>query len=135
MKKILVAFTVLFFGAMLFLTCFAETLHNASLPHVTAARPAEKLFPYEYTDENGNTFAASASKIAVSEEILENGVYVIYSGVKNGTQRNFVRLAEVQTGRTADGYAEIISGIDFYDKIVVDSTGELVDGGEVILNV
>lgn len=118
---------------MLFLTLFAEQIHNASLPQVTAARPEQKLFPFELTDENGETHMGSAEKIAVPKAMLEKGVYVIYSAEKNGTMRNFVRLTPVRTGAERDGYAEVVSGIMFSDRIVIDSDGELFDGEEVFV--
>ena len=116
---------------MLFLTLFAEKIHESSLPNVTAARPEQKLFPYEYTDENGEPQTGSIQKIAVSKSMLEDGVYVVYSAEKNGTKRDFVRLVPVQTGDERDGYVEVVSGIMFSDRIVTDSSGELYDGAEV----
>lgn len=130
-KKLLLAFTIFFFAGMLFLTLFAEQMHNASLPKVTAARPEQKLFPYEYTSEDGTISTGSIQKTAVPKTMLESGVYVIYSTEKNGTKRSFVRLAPVQTGAERDGYVEVVSGILFSDRIVTDSTGELCDGCEV----
>lgn len=130
-KKILLIFTILFFAAMLFLTLFAEQIHENSLPNVTAARPEQKLFPYEYTDENGEPQTGSMQKTAVPKSMLESGVYVLYSAEKNGTKRDFVRLAPVQTGEERDGYVEIVSGILFSERIVTESTEELYDGCEV----
>ncbi len=130
-KKILLIFTILFFSGMLFLTFFAEQMHNASLPKVTATRPEQRLFSYEYTDENGEMRTGSAQKIAVPKPMLESGVFVVYSAEKNGTKRNFVRLAPVQTGEERDGYVEITSGILFSDRIVTESSGALYDGAEV----
>ena len=116
---------------MLFLTLFAEKIHESSLPNVTAARPEQKLFPHEYTDENGEPQTGSIQKIAVSKSMLEDGVYVVYSAEKNGTKRDFLRLVTVQTGEERDGYVEVVSGIMFSDRIVTDSSGELYDGAEV----
>jgi len=131
MKKILLIFTVLFFAGMLFLTFFAGKIHESSLTKVTSSRPEQKLFPYEYTDENGEPQTGSVQKIAIPKSMLESGVYILYSAEKNGTKRSFVRLAPVQTGEERDGYVEIVSGIMFSDRIVTDSTGELYNGAEV----
>ena len=130
-KKILVIVTIVFFAAMLFLTLFAEKIHESSLPKVTASRPERQLFPYEFADEKGETFTGSAEKIAVPKSMLENGVFVIYSSEKNGTKRNFVRLAAIQTGEENDDYIEVVSGIGFVDRIVTDSSEVLYDGCEV----
>lgn len=131
MKKILLGFTIFFFAGMFFLTLFAESIHNAALPKVISARPEQKLFPYEYTLEDGTVNTGSAEKIAVPKSMPEGGVYVIYSAEKNGTKRDFVRLTPVQTGGERDGYVEIVSGLMFSDRIVTSSTGELFDGCEV----
>lgn len=133
MKKILPIITVLFFAAMLFLTCFAQQIHNASLPHVTFIRPEQKLFPYEYADANGEIASSWSSRTVIPESLLDQEIYVIYSAEKNGTVRNYASLAPVVAGDVADGFVEIVSGINFSDKIVADSTGELFDGCEVIV--
>lgn len=130
-KKILLIVTILFFAGMLFLTLFAEKIHENSLPKVTAARPERQLFPYEFTDEKGETHTGSTEKIAVPKAMLDSGVYVLYSAEKNGTKRNFVRLAAIQTGEENGEYIEVVSGIGFSDRIAAENTGELYDGCEV----
>lgn len=116
---------------MLFLTLFAEQMHNASLPKVTASRPEYRSFPYEYTNEKGEIQTGSIQKIAVPKTMLESRVFVVYSAEKNGTKRSFVRLAPVQTGEERDGYVEIVSGLLFSDRIVTERDKELYDGCEV----
>lgn len=133
-KKILIIVTVFFFAGMLLLTFFAEKIHEGTLPEVTAARPEQRMFPYEYADENGEPRTGSIQKIAVPKSMFEDGVYAVYSAEKNGTKRDFVRLAPVQTGEERDGYVEIVSGIIFSDRIVTESTGALFDGAEVRVN-
>lgn len=130
-KKILFFFTIFFFAGMLFLTLFSEQIHNTMLPKVTVSRPKQMAFPYEYTDENGETQTASTQKNAVPKTILEGGVYVLYSAEKNGTKRNFVKPADLQTGEEREGYVEIVSGIMFSDRVVIDSSEKLWDGCEV----
>lgn len=130
-KKILLIFTIFFFAGMLVLTLFAEQMHDASLPKVTASRPEHRSFPYEYTLEDGTVSMGSIQKIAVPKTMLESGVYILYSAEKNGTKRSFVRLAPVQTGEERDGYVEVVSGIMFSDRIVTESSGVLYDGCEV----
>ncbi len=133
MKRILLTLTVIFFAGMLFLTLFAERIHNAALPQVSSARPEPRLFLREYIAENGENATGLSEKLAVPESLAESGVYVIYSAEKNGTKRNFVLLAEVQFGEKLDGYVEIVSGLSFSDRIVTGSTGELVSGSEVYI--
>ena len=134
MKKALIVITVLFFGTMLFLTFFAETIHNSLLPHVTVSHAESRLLPFEYTDENGNTVNGSQTKTVVLEELLENGVFVIFTAEKNGTPRTFVRFTEVPRGMVSeDGYVEVIAGINFWDQFVIESNKALYDGCEVIV--
>lgn len=130
-KKLLLIFTILFFTGMLFLTFFAEQMHYASLPKVTVSHPEHRSFPYEYTSEDGTISTGLIQKIAVPKTLLESGVYILYSAEKNGTNRSFVQLASVHTGEERDGYVEVVSGIMFSDRIVIDSTEELCDGCEV----
>lgn len=132
MKKILVIVTAVFFAAMLFLTAFARDIHNSALPHVTASRVQRAQFPFEYTDENGNTFVGTESKLSVTKEQLEQGVYVLYKAEKNGETRDFIRRADIETGRESGGFLEVISGLSHGDKIVVSSDRELCEG-EVIV--
>lgn len=133
MKKILPVVTVIFFSIMLFLTIFAEQIHNESLAKVVVSRPEQKPFPFEYTDENGNIQTGSVQKNALPESMLGQDIYVVYTADKNGTVRNFVRCVTVQTGKKANGFVEIISGIDFTDRMVTESSDNLYDGCEVVL--
>lgn len=130
-KKIIIAVTFLFFAVMLFLTFSAEAIHNCSLPEITASRPEKKLFPVEYTLEDGTVQTGTAEKTAIPEEMLKSGVYVVYSAEKNGTKRDFVRLVSLQAGKSAERYAEVISGLGFGDRIVTSGTEKLYDGCEV----
>ena len=132
-KKILLIITIFFFAGMLFLTFFAEQIHNASLPKVTVSHPEQRPFQYEYTSEDGTVSTGTVQKTAISKAMLDSGVYVIYSAEKNGTKRYFVRLAQIQPGEEHDGYVEVISGILFSDRIVTDSAGELYDKAEVMV--
>ena len=130
-KKILITITALFFSAMLFLSLFAEKIHNAGLPKVTVSRPETLTFEEIFTDENGETYTFYTEKTAISKEQIEQGVYVLCSAEKNGTKRNFIKLVQVVTGAEKDGYLEIVSGINYGEKIVTSSTAELYDGAEV----
>ena len=132
MKKILVIITAVFFAAMVFLTAFAREIHNSALPHVTASRVQRAQFPFEYTDENGNTFVGTESKLAVTTEQFEQGVYVLYKAEKNGETRDFIRRADIEAGRENGGFVEVVSGLSHGDKIVVSSDRELCEG-EVIV--
>lgn len=134
MKKILFIAAALFLAGMLFLTFFAEPIHESTLPKVTVTRVQRKPSPYEFTDKNGEQRVGSIEKLAVPRSMLESGVYVIYSAEKNGTERDFVRLAEIQTGEENGGFVEVISGLTLADKIAAQTTKPLYDGCEVFIS-
>ena len=133
MKKTLFIITGIFLAAMLFLTLFAEPIHESMLPHVVAARPERKPFPSKFIDKNGERREGTIEKLAVPKSMLDGGVYVIYSAEKNGTERSFVRLALLETGEEWNGYVEIVSGVMYSDSIVTESSKELYDGAEIIM--
>lgn len=133
MKKLTLAVTVLFFSAMLLLTFLAQPIHNAALPRVTASKVETRAFDDRYIDAEGNTVNMESYKTAVPITLAEQRIYTVYTAEKNGTQRQFVRLVDIRTGRiTEDGYVEVMSGLMFNDRIVTEHTGELYDGAEVM---
>ena len=127
--------TVLFFAAMLFLTISARPIHNASLPQVTVEKLSSVQFPFEYTDENGNVMTGTKSALAIRSDLLGSDVFILYQREKNGDMRYYVRLAEIETGAEHNGFTEVLSGIGYGDKVVVNTDKELYDGCEVTLNV
>ena len=131
MKKILIVITIIFFAGMLFLTFFAETIHESLLPQVTAASPERRDFPFEYTDENGETRTGSIRKTAVPKSESDNGIFIVYSAEKNGTKRYFAQLADIQTGEESGDYVEVVSGISYTDRVIKESSKELFNGCEV----
>ncbi len=126
--KILIIITAVFFAAMLVLTFTSRSVHEAGLPHVKAGRRAEFQFPFEFTDENGNTLTGSRQAPAVTREQLERGVYVLYTAEKNGETRDFVQRAEIVCGAEYGGYIEVLSGVTSYDKIIVESDRDISGG-------
>lgn len=130
-KKITLIITVLFFASMLFLTLTAEAIHTSTLPKVTVSRPESKVFPFEYTLEDGTKATGSVGRPALPKAVVENGVYVLYTCDINGTKRDCVRFVNVGTGAERDGYFEIVSGVESFDKVVIESDKELYDGCEV----
>ncbi|MGN1304841.1 MAG: hypothetical protein ACI4YB_07385 [Oscillospiraceae bacterium] len=132
-KKALIVISTLFLFSMLFLSLFAEKIHNANLPKVTVSRLETHTFEEMYTDENGKTHTFYTDKVALTTEQIEKGVYVVYSAEKNGTKRSFVRLAQVVTGAEKDGYFEIVAGLSLNDRVVIKQTDYIYDGCEVII--
>lgn len=131
-KRITLIITIIFFAGMLILTLSARHIHNAFLPKVETGRAQQAPFPFEYIDESGAVQTGTQMKLSVTGEQLDNGIYVIYSAVKNGEKRNFVRLADIAVGSEYNGFFEVISGLNSSDRIVISSDGELYDGAEVL---
>lgn len=132
-KKTTLIFTVLFFAIMLFLTFFAESIHISSLPQVEAARAETRRFSVTAVSADGEVAQYSSEKTAISEKMLGEGIFVVYTAEKNGTKRSFVRLVfpEVGESRSDDGYREVISGINYGDRIIMSTSKGLYDGCEV----
>lgn len=131
--KILVIITAVFFAVMLALTFSARSIHEAGLPHVKAGRLGEAMFPFEFTDENGEVVTGIRQALAVSAEQMEQGVYVLYTAEKNGEVRDFVRRAKIVCGAENDGYFEVFGGVSSFEKIVVDSDRTIADGEVVVI--
>lgn len=129
--KILIIITAVFFAVMLALTFSARAIHEASLPHVRVERLGTADFPFSYTNENGELCIGTRQAAAITKEQLESGVYVLYSAMKNGDERDFVRRAEIITGEQCGDYFEVVSGVSMVDRIIVEYDRELSDGDEV----
>ncbi len=131
-KLVLMIITAVFLLVMIFLTIFAESIHLAALPKVTAARPKTFMFEMSVTGADGNPMTVYSERTALTKEQLEEGVYILYKADKNGTERTFVRSATLQTGAEQDGYIEIVSGLMSTDRMVISADSELYDGCEVV---
>ncbi len=81
-KKTTLIFTVLFFAIMLFLTFFAESIHISSLPQVEAARAETRRFSVTAVSADGEVAQYSSEKTAVSEKMLGEGIFVVYTAKK-----------------------------------------------------
>lgn len=66
-------------------------------------------------------------------EQYENGVYILYRAEVNDELRDFIRRAEIIPGQEYGGFVEVVSGLTFSDRIVVDSDRELCEGEVIVL--
>ena len=130
-NKLLILVTVLFLGGMVFLTLFGRTIHDNRLPQVWVAHPEKRGFPYEYTDHDGKLQTGEVMRLALPTEVVEGGVYRVYSYERNGSARNYVEQVIPATGKEKEGYVEILSGVYGKDWIVYRSSEELETGREV----
>ena len=125
--------TVLFFAVMIILTFSARAIHYATLPHVTAEKLRSVQFPFEYTNANGEITVGTKSVFAIENEMLGSDIFILYQKEKNGDLRYYVRLVDIETGAENNGFTEVLSGIGYGDKVVVNTDKELYDGCEVTI--
>ena len=82
----LLALSLLFYGAMLFLTIFAKNIHNARLPQVTAERLGKQHFSYTFTSE-GYTAKRTGSLPALPKELVDtNQVFILETHFHNSKE-------------------------------------------------
>lgn len=114
----------LYFGVMLFLTLFAETIHENSLIKVEAS------FVKLETDSDGQT------SCFLSEDICRNGkIYVLREEIRNGLERTVVREVPVRVIKQEGMQCRVSGEIQSWDKIIVWSSREIKDGDEVFVKV
>ena len=65
--------------------------------------------------------------------MLGSDIFILYQKEKNGDLRYYVRLAKIETGAENNGFTEVLSGIGYGDKGVVNTDKELYDGCEVTI--
>lgn len=135
-KKIVVIFSVFFYGAMIVLTFFARKIHYTMIPNVAVSRLTRVNFEYEYMLADGLTKRTEIKQcIGIPKEIYDrNEIYMIKTGVKNGDLRTFVQKLDVNVGMENETYYEVLN--EFTDRnlrIVVESDRELHDGDEVVV--
>ena len=120
---LLVILTVIFFASMAWLTANARSVHENSLPHVTAKRISREMFSGSYT-----------RRLAVPKELFDTGdVFVISVRIVNGEKRNFARRVFIETVAENDEFYEVIEGLTGNELIIVESDRGFGDGDEVYL--
>lgn len=110
---------VSYFGVMLFLTFFAETIHERSLTKVQVSFA-------EIQKEQGQDYWA------VPKEAYQDGsVFILQEKVKNAIERTIVKIVPVEIAKeTKTGYL-VTAELQMWDKLVVWSSRKLQDEEEV----
>lgn len=118
-----------FLTFMLVFTFFGKDLYRLTIPKVVAESAKRKSFPAEVETPEG-IFQTKKVVIAVPEEAISDGfVYAL----NESEQGAYVTYEEVETGKTDDGWVEILKGIGARKKVIVGSDRVLYDGREVIV--
>ena len=133
-QRILTIFTILFFWGMLFLTCFAEAIHNAGLTHVKTETLKYKLFSVTVDGDGRAGETARQKCYAADAEIAKREEnYIVITDVKNGEERTFLKRVYLTFGEEEDGYYPILEGDYNGEMVVIDPVKNLMDGEEVIV--
>ncbi len=131
----LLALSLLFYGAMLFLTIFAKNIHNARLPQVTAERLGKQHFSYTFTSEGYTTKRTSSLPSLPKELVDTNRIFVLETKETDDFTYYYARKASVSIDKSkenADYYA-IADGLDSRAMIIVSGYEKLNDGDEIFL--
>ena len=129
-------FSLLFYGAMLFLTIFANDVHNARLPKVTAAQPEKQKFTYTLTTENGETTTKTRSCDALPKEMVDSGkVFSLKTVTENGRIFYYAEPLKFTIDITLNhpDYYAISTGSVFGSTVILTGYETLSSGDEVFL--
>lgn len=132
----LLLLSLLFYGSMLFLSAFADDIHYARLPKVTAETPKKQSFSYKITLDNG--FSSSQTRLvsALPKDIVDSGQVFIIRTVE---QDDFIYYyaqrvsVTIDTEHKNDDYYAISDGISSRDLVILTGYETLSDGDEVAL--
>lgn len=125
-KILLAAAGILFYSAMLLLALIARRLHESRLPEVTVTAPVI------YTAWEDDTFTTTLLLPQICAQ--SDRLFVIANEQINGEIRTIAREITGLSFRTAsDGYCEVIGGLSMTASVIVDKTGSLSDGDEVLI--
>lgn len=128
--------SLLFYGAMLLLTVFADDIHNARLPKVTAAQPEKQKFSYTLTTEDGETITKTRSCNALPKEMVDSGkVFTLKTVTENGKTFYYAEPLKfiVDTTLSHPDYYAISTGSIFGSTIILTGYEALSAGMEVFL--
>lgn len=132
----LLLLSLLFYGSLLFLSAFADEIHYARLPQVTAETLKKQSFSYTVTLDNG--FSASQTRLvsALPKDIVDSGqVFIIRTDVKDDFIYYYAQKVSVviDTEQKNDDYYAITGGISSRDLVILTGYETLSDGDEVAL--
>lgn len=128
--------SLLFYGAMLLLTVFADDIHNARLPKVTAAQPEKQKFTYTVTTGDGETITKTRSCDALPKEMVDSGkVFTLRSETENGVIFYYAEPLKftVDTTLNHPDYYAISTGSVFGTTVILTGYEALSAGEEVFL--
>lgn len=127
--------SLLFYGVMLFLTFFAEDLHDALLPKVTALPLSKQEFTYEVKRSDGSVRQVTKALYALPAKLVDSGlIFELVQSKKNDQPYYTVRrITTLKFGRLQNDYYEITNPNGLYSigNIIMSGYEQLEDGDEV----
>lgn len=132
---VLALLSLLFYGGMLLLSVFADDIHYARLPQVTAGVPKKQHFSYTSTYD-GHTINHTGSYIALPKDMVDSGkVFVIKTVVEENFTYYYAEKVSVtvDTGKENTDYYALSGGLDSRDIVIMSGYETLSDGDEVYL--
>lgn len=128
--------SLLFYGAMLFLTLFADDIHTARLPKVTAAQPGKQSFTYTFTTEDGTAITKTCSHDALPKALVDScQVFTLKTVTENGRIFYYAEPLKftVDTSLANPEYYAISTDSVLGSTVILSGYEELSAGDEVFL--
>ncbi len=122
-----------FFAGMLFLTFSSRAIHEAMLVHVQTVDLKMQMFDISETRSDGTEVTSRSKYYALPAELAkQEEIYVVVIWEKNEEERTFAQRAFWEFGEEQGGVYPIVSGYNG-EEIIVETTGSVADGAEVIV--
>lgn len=132
----LLLLSLLFYGGMLFLSAFADDIHYARLPRVTAETPKKQSFSYTITLNNGASSSQTNLFPALPKDMVDSGqVFIVRTSVQDDFTSYYAQKVSIviDTEKKNDDYYAITDGIFSRDLVILTGYEALSDGDEVAL--
>lgn len=133
LNSMVYAASVLFFGFMIFLTIFAQTIHSKELQHVETIEIKKQDFVCEFTDEQGELCFSKRRAIGIPKKYANESVFIIDEIEVYSEKRKCALKVELFyfDDYLSEEYAAVSYGLSVGDSLIVNA-GDITDGSEVI---
>lgn len=122
-----------FYLAMLLISAFGRKIHMAGLPTVNAMRTGLESFSEEV---DGQIATKMSIGVPISWYDNPDGRFMISQEMVNGELRNIARQVHwIEIGLNNEESYEVKDGVGIFSYLIIDSSEELEDGMEVLVNI
>ena len=132
----LLSLSFLFYGSMLLLSVFADDIHYARLPQVTASHPTKQQFYHSYVNDEGHFVYQNVNLPALPKDMVDSGqIFLLEAVSENNFTYYYVTKLSVLTDASYENtdYYAIINELNRSDLIVTEGYENLKDNDEVAL--